>query len=203
MLPEPLRALALVTQTLESLDVPYFVGGSFASILYGPLRTTHDVDIIAELTTAHISPFIQALGKRFYVDEQTIRDAISHRSSFNLIDLETAFKVDIFIPAGRPADRQRQLRSLPQLLSDHPPYSARVLSAEDAILSKLEWYRLGNEISERQWNDIIGMLSTQGSRLDMEYLQTWARDLGLQTLLMRAVAASRENTSDETSLSGK
>jgi hypothetical protein len=60
-------------------------------------------------------------------------------------------------------------------------------TAEDVVLGKLEWYRLGNEISERQWRDAIGVLQVQKGTLDREYLEHWARELGLGDLLARAL----------------
>ena len=61
-----------------------------------------------------------------------------------------------------------------------------IATAEDIILAKLEWYRLGNEVSERQWNDVLGLLRLQGAALDLAYLRSSAADLGIADLLDRA-----------------
>jgi len=63
---------------------------------------------------------------------------------------------------------------------------AYVQTAEDALLSKLQWYRQGGEVSENQWRDVIGILKVQGGRLDFAYIQKWAKELGISDLLLRA-----------------
>jgi len=62
-----------------------------------------------------------------------------------------------------------------------------IASPEGTILNKLEWYRMGGEVSDRQWNDILGVLKVQGTNLDMAYLQRWAADLSVTDLLERAL----------------
>ena len=75
----------LVTSCLEKLEVPYFIGGSMASTLFGMIRTTQDSDIIANLHMAHVPKFVNELRDHFYIDEMMIIDAIQQRSSFNII----------------------------------------------------------------------------------------------------------------------
>ncbi len=91
---EATRITLLVTQTLESLDIPYAVGGSLASSLHGIMRSTLDVDIVADMRIEHIQPLVAALSKEFYADDEMMKDAIEHQSSFNLIHYATAFKVE-------------------------------------------------------------------------------------------------------------
>jgi hypothetical protein len=62
----------------------------------------------------------------------------------------------------------------------------RFASAEDTLLHKLVWYKLGNHVSDRQWGDVIGVLRVQAASLDREYLEIWARRLGVLDLLARA-----------------
>jgi hypothetical protein len=59
-------------------------------------------------------------------------------------------------------------------------------SAEDVILSKLRWFRLGNEVSQVQWSDITSTLKVRKEALDFEYMQRWAEFLKLDDLLGRA-----------------
>jgi hypothetical protein len=68
--------------------------------------------------------------------------------------------------------------------------SAYVSTPEDTILSKLEWDRKGESISDTQWMDVLGILKVQGSRLDMDYLQHWAHRLNLEALLRKALEES-------------
>jgi hypothetical protein len=63
-----------------------------------------------------------------------------------------------------------------------------VTSPEDIILAKLEWYRMGGEVSERQWRDVLGVLKTRQGELDLSYLGKWAKELGVSDLLERALS---------------
>jgi len=140
---ESTRITLLVTQTLERLDIPYAVGGSLASSLHGVMRSTLDVDIVADMRLEHIGPLVEALSKEFYADDEMMRDAIERQSSFNLIHYETAFKVDIFIQKSRPFDQMQLERRRTSVIATDPEQSVYVTSPEDTILAKLEWYRMG------------------------------------------------------------
>jgi hypothetical protein len=190
MLPEPIAVTAKVTSVLEKMDVPYFIGGSLASTLYGMIRTTQDSDIIAELRIEHIRPFVLALQGEFYVDEEMIANAVTNQSSFNIIHRESMFKVDIFIPQERAFVKKQFARSRRELLSADPVVQAYVSTAEDTLLAKLEWFRMGGESSERQWRDVLGVLKVQAGTLDLEYLRNTAMELHVEDLLERALKAA-------------
>ena len=190
MLPEQITVTALVTDALEALGVPYAIGGSFASALHGVMRATMDVDLIADLRREHVAPLVQALGEVFYADALMMHGAISQRRSFNLIHLASMFKVDVFVARSREFDRAQLARRQLYLLSERPECVAYVTSAEDTVLAKLEWYRSGGEISERQWSDALGVLQVQGGRLDLTYMRHMADGLGVRDLLERAIQES-------------
>lgn len=179
-----------VTQTLERLGILYAVGGSLASSLHGVMRSTLDVDIVADMRLEHIGPLVAALSKDFYADDEMMRDAIEHHSSFNLIHYETAFKVDIFIQKLRAFDKMQLERRRASVITTDPEQSIYVISPEDTILAKLEWYRMGGEVSDRQWRDILGVLKTRAGELDLAYLQKWAKGLKVSDLLERALGES-------------
>ena len=134
----------LVTQTLEQLGIPYAVGGSLASSLYGVMRSTLDVDIVADMQLKHIQPLVDALSRSFYADDEMMKDAIEHQSSFNLIHYETAFKVDIFIRKSRAFDGMQLERRRASIISTDPEAQVYFTSPEDTVLVKLEWYRMGS-----------------------------------------------------------
>jgi hypothetical protein len=192
--PEPIVVTLLVVDALESLRVPYFVVGSLASAAYGVARATLDADLVADLQTGHAEPLAEALGQAFYVDLDTIRDAILQRNSFNVIHLGTAFKVDVFVCGDHRYDREQLRRRTPQAIGGEAGRTVYFGTAEDTVLSKLAWYRSGGEVSERQWTDVLGVLRVQRDRLDHVYLRTWAEELGLVDLLERAL---REAGSEE------
>jgi len=188
---EPIEVTIQVTDVFEKLGIPYLIGGSLASTLYGMIRTTQDSDIVAEMRPEHLKTFVQALENDFYVDEEMIADSIQHKSSFNIIHRESMFKVDIFIPKERPFLQSQLARVQRQSFDFETRVSANFCSAEDTILAKLEWYRMGGEVSERQWRDILGVLKTQTGMLDLAYLKKWAGELKIGDLLERAVEESK------------
>jgi len=184
--PDILVSLIPLIEVLDELGVPCHIGGSVASSIYGIPRLTIDIDIIADLQQEHVQPLVMQLQADYYIDADMIRDAIRRRSSFNLIHLDTMLKVDVYIPKSRSFD-QEELRRVQQeaLLEGSRPFY--VASPEGTILNKLEWYKMGGEVSDRQWNDILGVLKVQGAHLDMAYLQHWAAVLNVTDLLERAL----------------
>lgn len=183
---DTLRAALVAAAELERLGVRWFLGGSLASSIHGVPRATFDADLMADLRPRHVRPLLGGLGEEWYADETAIREAIERCSSFNLIHLDTAMKVDVYIPRPRAFDSGEFTRSRIINLGDDAPVAARVCCAEDIVCAKLEWYRLGGEDSERQWGDILGVLRLSGATLDQELLRGNAGELGVSDLLERA-----------------
>jgi hypothetical protein len=184
---EPIDAALLVVDALEGLGIPYLIGGSLASALHGVVRATLDAAVLADMHPQHAEPFTRALGEAFYVDADMIRQAIRQRTSFNVIHLETMFKVDVFIPKDRPFDQVQLGRRQAHTVSRAAESRAYFATPEDVVLSKLEWYRMGGEQSGQQWRDVLGVLKAQGALLDHTYLRHWAQQLRISDLLDRAL----------------
>ncbi len=190
MLAEPLTITLLVIDAFEKLSVPYLIGGSLASALHGTARSTFDTDLVADIKIDQVESLVRMLVSEFYIDQSMILDAIHHKSSFNVIHLATMFKVDVFIIKQRRFDQMQFQRRQLQVVANEPERKAYVTTAEDIILVKLEWYRLGSEISDRQWRDILGVIKVQAGRLDLDYLKQWAKELNVADLLQRALKES-------------
>ncbi len=149
-LPEPIAVTLLVIDVLEQLNIPYVIGGSLASARHGTARATLDSDLVVQMNDSHVSKFVSQLQDTFYADEMMVRNAIKNKSSFNLIHLETMFKVDMFIAKDDAFDRAQIDRRIAQAVAEDSDRKIYVLSAEDILLAKLRWYRMGREQSERQ-----------------------------------------------------
>ena len=188
MLTPPLYTLRHMVGILEALDIPYLVGGSVASVALSEPRSTNDVDIVVDLREENVVDFLVALEDDFYAEEEMIRDAISLKSSFNLILLRTMIKVDVFVcEANAWTESEFSRKHQLDLGITGEPVLAWLPSAEDVILQKLAWYRLGGEVSERQWRDVQGVLKVQAENLDYDYLEKWAIFRNVSDLLLRAV----------------
>lgn len=187
--PDILAAIKPVCDAFERLQIPYYIGGSIASSAYGIARATMDVDIVAILRIDQVQPLVNILETAYYLDEAVILEAIPRHSSFNLIHLETMLKVDVFIAKNAPYHHETFQRIRQDSLDeDFPSLKFYLASPEDVILSKLDWFRLGGKTSERQWNDILGVLKVQKELLDRTYLKRWAVALGLSDLLEQALS---------------
>lgn len=185
MTAEPIAVTLRVIEALEALHVRYFIGGSLASTLHGEPRATLDSDLVTELRPRHAEPLVQMLQGEFYVSEAAVHLAIRDRRSFNLVHLTTMFKVGVFVSKDRAFGSAQLEHATPQLVATNPDRYANVASAEDTILAKLEWYRQGGEVSQRQWQDVLGILRVQGERLDWDYLRCLATVLGVEDLMER------------------
>lgn len=185
--PDLLAALEPVIKAFNKLDIPYCIGGSIASSAYGMARSTLDVDVVAIIRQRHVIPFSSMLETLYYVDKKMISDAIERCSAFNIIHLKTMLKIDVFIASETEYSEETFKRRRLELLDEEYNSSLYYLvSAEDIILNKLLWYQLGNEISERQWLDVLGVLKVQRDNLDIQYLKMWAQKLKIIDLLCKA-----------------
>lgn len=184
---EPIEVSLAIARILEELGIEYLVGGSFASSLHGQPRSTQDIDIVADVRREHVAPLVSALRGGFYFDEPAILDAVERRSTFNVIHLGTLFKVDVFV-AGDDVPTVREMeRRQTYTLDVDPPEDIVVASPEDIVVQKLYWHRLGDHVSERQWDDALNVLKIRGSDLDLSYMQELAGTMKVEDLLDRAL----------------
>ena len=178
------EAIDLMVTVLEELQIPYFIAGSIASATYGEARTTRDVDIVVTIPPGRAVALGESLSTKFYVDTFAIERSVETGDCFNALTIEANFRVDVFTPSDTPW-LQSQLER--RVLRDLGTRAAFLQSPEDLVLSKLHWYRLGNEVSDRQWNDVIWVLIVQKPSLEVAYMQRWAAYLGISDLLNKAL----------------
>ncbi|MBD3315064.1 MAG: hypothetical protein GF344_04700 [Chitinivibrionales bacterium] len=189
--PDIVETLAPLVRTLDLLRVAWYIGGSVASSSYGTPRMTMNIDLVADIHAHQIHSFIEHVEHDFLVNRQAVAAAVRDRRSFNLIHKETILKVDIFVcQANLLAEEAMRRRRSEIMDSRQKIYFA---SSEDTVLAKLDWYRKGGEVSQKQWEDILGVLQMQRGNLDMAYLRCWSDRQGLLTLLDRALSQLPED----------
>jgi hypothetical protein len=182
----PTGLLLHVVAILERLGIPYQVGGSLASSAHGMYRASADVDLVIDPTPAQLEALQTELRPDFYVGAPAVAEALARRGTFNAIHEATSFKVDFFLKGPGAFDAEEMRRSVRQPMGDEPARAVLIKSAEDTVLRKLDWYRRGGEVSERQWSDVVSVLAVMRGQLDDAYLDRWAPELGVADLLARA-----------------
>ena len=176
------NALRSVMVALDGAAIGYMVVGSFASATHGEPRTTRNLDLVMDPTARQLDQFLAAIDvAQFYVDADVARDALQRRSMFNLIEMTSGWKIDLIIRKERPFSIEELARRSPMRVVEIEVPTA---SAEDTIISKLEWAKLGT--SARQLIDVAGILRVRGSALDLSYIERWVDELALREQWDRA-----------------
>ncbi len=174
--------LGRIIRTLDDASIPYMVVGSLASSFHGEPRQTRDIDIVIDPAPEALRRFIELLPPDdFYADADAAREALDRRSSFNLVEIHTGWKVDLIVRRYRPFSREELGRRVRVKLFDT---ETDIATAEDTIIAKLEWATEGQ--SERQLRDVAAILETQGDSLDEDYIGRWVRALGIEDAWVRA-----------------
>ena len=179
----------VVTKILDAIGISYLVGGSVASGIWGEMRYTQDIDLVADIQESQIKLLLKAFSPRFYISEIAVTEAIKLGQSFNLIDNETGWKIDIFVLDKDPFQISRFQRKK-QIVVNEMGETLNFSTPEDTILQKLIWYRKTDKQSFQQWRDILGIFKLQQSDLDLVYLKQWAEILKLSTELDQALLES-------------
>jgi hypothetical protein len=175
------EALFQALDALEALEIPYMVVGSFASTLWGRPRMTHDADLVVEIAAEKVPELARLLAPHFYAPPFVIADAVSKSGQFNVIHLDCAFKIDLWLRKDSPYHAASFERRLIGVVFGREVW---VSSPEDVILSKLLWYRAA-PVLDRQFQDALEVYEIQERYLEHAYLDHWARTLGILDLLER------------------
>lgn len=190
MVGDPITFALEIADILDRLKIPYLVGGSLASSILGEPRATMDLDVVADLQGQQAAALIEAFQSSYYISESAIYAALGAQAdfpSFNAIELETLQKLDVFVLGEQPFTRAAMERRQRVAVRENPPGYLWIYTAEDIILQKLLWYRLGEQTSSQQWRDVLGVLKIQAEKLDRLHLDSWSQSLGLSEMLARAI----------------
>jgi hypothetical protein len=193
-LDDPLALAAHVGAVLDGLGIRHTIGGSIAASFAGEPRSTIDIDFVVGLDAGRVPALIAALPD-FYVAEEALYRAVMTHGAANLIHHATQLKVDLFVAGGTPLDEQQLSRR--QRVEVRPGQVIYIHPPEDVLLQKLRWYRMGGGVSDRQWRDILGIIRTQGDRLDRAYLAVNARVLAVEEDLDRAIQEAESHGSPQ------
>lgn len=183
-------AIKKLTDVLDELKISYAIGGSIASSIYGTPRFTQDADITIQSFSSAAEQLYEKLKNDFYVGKEAMLQTLKSGGSFNIIHLETVFKIDLFIQTDSDFEKSLLARSRKINISKSIDKPFCLVSPEDIILLKLRWYKQTGCDSERQWSDVLGVLSVQKNSLDFDYLKNWANKLELNELLQKAITES-------------
>jgi hypothetical protein len=182
-----------VIETLERLDLPYMIGGSVASSIYGEARSTRDVDVSVVLPLEQVGSFVQAFRSLdYYVFADAVVDAIIARQPFNIIDARSGYKADIFVVDPEnptPLEQQALQRRRYQVYDETSGAQAALYSPEDVIVYKLKYYLEGR--MPKHLRDIGAMLFVQGEALDYDYIAEWAERIGAADVWAEILAEYR------------
>jgi hypothetical protein len=177
---------------LEEVGIPYMIAGSLGSSFYGRPRATQDVDVVIDPSEDQLERLVALLDQEgYYVSRGAARDALRQRTMFNVIDIGAGWKADLIVRKDRAFSLQEFQRRLRIETMDHTLW---VVSPEDAILSKLEWSR-GRQ-SEVQYADALAVAVAHFGRLDLEYLNKWAKELRVEVSLARLLKEAQSQAGD-------
>ncbi len=196
----PLEHVVAIGRILDELGIAWVLGGSLASSIVGEPRSTMDIDVAVQLEVGRVHDLVAAVCDDYYVSEDMVRDALTNASSFNLIHFGSGMKIDLFSLSDDPLDVRQLARR--QLVEIEPGTSIWVGAADDQVLRKLRWYRLGGEVSDRQWRDVVAILQVQGRRIDHQQLLIDAGSLGLADLVAAALSDAGQAPTNSERLGG-
>jgi hypothetical protein len=184
---DPLELAHQVGELFESMDVPWVLGGSLASSLVGEPRSTMDIDMAVRMGLDHVDRLVAAVSDDYYVSVDMVRDAVIRNSSFNIVHYASVLKVDVFVLGDELLDRRQIDRRRRVVVDVGRPLYLWTGSTEDQVLRKLAWYRSGGEVSDRQWRDVMGILTVQADRVNIDDLVATGRLIGVSDLVHRAL----------------
>lgn len=175
-------------RTLERLGIAHMLAGSLASATYGEARTTIDADFAVHMTPEQAARLASALQADYHVQADALVEAAALKHMSNVFRKHPFVKIDLHVRAPTGHSLEEMRRAQPLAVGESPEAVIRIATPEDVVLQKLRWFRSGDEVSDRQWRDVLGVLKRRASSLDVQYMRKWAQSLGVADLLERAFA---------------
>ena len=166
--------LRVLIDFFEKQNIPYMLSGSVAMSLYTQPRFTRDYDFVVNLKNEHIDKLLKNFTGDYYINDESVKYAISRRTMFNIIDHKSGYKADFMILKDDPFRQTEFLRQKKMKFLD---MSISIVSAEDLLLSKIIWIQ---EIQSGIQMEDIKLLSNV-ENLDWNYINTWIEELNLKT----------------------
>lgn len=169
-----LDILKYVCQCLENANIPYMLTGSFAANFYAVPRMTRDIDFVLEVHKFNVARLYKVFQNEFYIDKESVVQAIEHQGMFNIIHNESIIKVDFIIRKDSlyretEFERRRKIK-----VEDAEIW---IVSPEDLIISKLFWAK--DSLSQMQINDVKNLVGGL-NHLDISYIEKWINILKLE-----------------------
>jgi hypothetical protein len=166
--------LRVLIRFFDEYKIPYMLSGGMAISVYTGPRYTRDFDFIVHLKPSDVLLLKEYFKEGYYCDEEAMKDAIGNKSMFNIIDHKSNYKADFIILRNDEFEQIKFEKRRPVRFLD---FTVFIISAEDLLLSKLEWIQ---ELqSAQQSNDIIQLSKLE--QLDWPYIWGWIKKLKLNT----------------------
>lgn len=178
---DPIELLKAVAKILDGRDIPYFVTGGFGVSVWGRPRFTADIDLVVTVTERAVPILANELKKlstSAYIDVDQMKDALERKGEFNFVEPRVGMKVDFWI-LGNDFDKQAMRRRQYKMIQRQ---KVAFISPEDLIISKMRWYQASQ--STRHLEDIESVIAIT-KKLDWQYLEKWAGELGLSEELQK------------------
>ncbi len=182
-----LDALTQFIRDLNSLGVPYMITGAYAVSYFGLPRATHDLDIVVGIKSIDIDKICRKFAKGYIVDKDMVENAVQYRTHFSIIHNKSDLKIDLWILKETSGEKKKFVRRKKVSLFGVSTY---IISAEDMVLTKLEWFKRSK--NTKHLDDVVGIIKVQARKLDKAYIKRTLEKLGIKKYWDMAVEKAKD-----------
>lgn len=159
------QLLQRIAKRLDTADIPYFVMGGQAVLLYGEPRLTRDVDITLGIGPDGVEEVLEiAIAEGWRVLPDDPKDFVMATLVLPLQDDDSGIQIE-FIFSFSPFEQEALARAN---VVDLDGYPVRFASVEDIIVQKVVAGR------PRDIEDVASILK-RNERVDMQRIEHWLR----------------------------